>query len=107
MATIKLTKMIEDSLIKNIDAGTYQVKVSDYLKITQNLCHLLEIKEAEEGSRKYLDNSIARYDVIDDVLDLMTPQERDAMIKFQRLVEQRNKVCEQELKVEIKNYSRL
>jgi hypothetical protein len=105
--TIQLTKMIEDTLIKNIEAGTYQVKVSDYLKITQNLCHLLGIKEAEEGSREYLDNSIARYDVVDDVLNLMTPEELDTVTKFQRLVEQRNKECDQELKMEIKNYSRI
>jgi hypothetical protein len=37
----------------------------------------------------------------------MTPEERGVMIKFQGLIEQRNREYEQELKVEIKNYSRL
>jgi hypothetical protein len=37
----------------------------------------------------------------------MTPEELEAMIKFQRLIGQRNRECEDELKMEIKNYSRL
>jgi hypothetical protein len=105
--TIKLTKMIEDTLIKNIEGGTYQVKVNDYLSITKNLYHLLQMTEVEEVGREYFENRLARYDIIDDVLNEMTPEERGTMIKFQRLIEQRNRDCEDELKMEIKNYSRL